>query len=61
MIGAGTAYEGLVDRGRLQAGQTVLITAAAGGAALPLEQARQALAQVAGGHTRGKVVLQIGP
>ena len=30
-------------------------------AALPLEQARQALAQVAGGHTRGKVVLQIRP
>jgi len=28
---------------------------------LSLEQARQALAQVAGGHTRGKVVLQIGP
>jgi NADPH:quinone reductase-like Zn-dependent oxidoreductase len=27
---------------------------------LSLEQARQALAQVAGGHTRGKVVLQIG-
>jgi NADPH:quinone reductase len=31
VIGAGTAYEGLVERGRLQAGQTVLITAAAGG------------------------------
>ncbi len=31
VIGAGTAYEGLIDRGRLQAGQTVLITAAAGG------------------------------
>jgi len=31
VIGGGTAYEGLVDRGRLQAGQTVLITAAAGG------------------------------
>jgi hypothetical protein len=30
-IGGGTAYQGLVDRGRLQAGQTVLITAAAGG------------------------------
>ena len=30
-IGAGTAYEGLVDRGQLQAGETVLITAAAGG------------------------------
>jgi NADPH:quinone reductase-like Zn-dependent oxidoreductase len=31
VIGAGTAYEGLVDRERLQAGETVLITAAAGG------------------------------
>lgn len=31
VIGAGTAYEGLVDRGHLQPGQTVLITAAAGG------------------------------
>ena len=31
VIGAGTAYEGLVERGRLQAGETVLITAAAGG------------------------------
>jgi NADPH2:quinone reductase len=31
VIGGGTAYEGLVDRGRLRAGDTVLITAAAGG------------------------------
>jgi NADPH:quinone reductase-like Zn-dependent oxidoreductase len=31
VIGGGTAYEGLADRGRLQAGETVLITAAAGG------------------------------
>ncbi|MDR0346260.1 MAG: NADP-dependent oxidoreductase, partial [Nocardiopsaceae bacterium] len=31
VIGVGTAYEGLVDRGRLRAGETVLITAAAGG------------------------------
>jgi NADPH:quinone reductase len=31
VIGAGAAYEGLIDRGRLQAGETVLITAAAGG------------------------------
>ena len=29
-------------------------------AVLPLDQARQALRQVAGGHTRGKVVLEIG-
>src|SRR5437660_625348 len=31
VIGGGTAHQGLVDRGRLQAGETVLITAAAGG------------------------------
>ncbi len=31
VIGAGTAYEGLVDRGRLQTAETVLVTAAAGG------------------------------
>ena len=29
-------------------------------AVLPLEQAREALARVAGGHTRGKIALQIG-
>jgi NADPH:quinone reductase len=31
VIGGGTAHKGLIDLGRLQAGQTVLITAAAGG------------------------------
>ena len=31
VIGAATSYQGLIDIGRLQAGQTVLITAAAGG------------------------------
>jgi NADPH:quinone reductase-like Zn-dependent oxidoreductase len=31
VIGAATAHDGLVDRGLLQAGETVLITAAAGG------------------------------
>jgi NADPH:quinone reductase len=31
VIAAGTAYEALLDRGKLQAGETVLITAAAGG------------------------------
>jgi NADPH:quinone reductase len=31
VVGGGTAYEGLVDRGRLRVGETVLITAAAGG------------------------------
>jgi NADPH:quinone reductase-like Zn-dependent oxidoreductase len=30
------------------------------GAVLPLDQAREALARVAGRHTRGKIVLQIG-
>ena len=31
VIGAGTAYEGLIDRGHIQAGETVLVTAASGG------------------------------
>jgi NADPH:quinone reductase len=31
VVGAGTAHEGLIDRGRLRAGETVLVTAAAGG------------------------------
>jgi NADPH:quinone reductase len=31
VVAGGTAHEGLADRGRLQAGETVLITAAAGG------------------------------
>jgi NADPH:quinone reductase-like Zn-dependent oxidoreductase len=31
VVSAGTAHEGLIDRGKLQAGETVLITAAAGG------------------------------
>jgi NADPH2:quinone reductase len=31
VIGGGTAHEALADRGRLRAGETVLITAAAGG------------------------------
>ena len=31
VIGGGTAYEGVVERGLLRAGETVLITAAAGG------------------------------
>jgi NADPH2:quinone reductase len=31
VVGGGTAWDGLVDHGRLQAGETVLITAAAGG------------------------------
>jgi NADPH2:quinone reductase len=31
VIAAGTAHEALIDRGRLKAGETVLITAAAGG------------------------------
>src|SRR5438067_10951626 len=47
VISAGTAYEALVDRGRLQAGETVLITAAAGGvgsAAVQIAVARGARA-----------------
>jgi NADPH2:quinone reductase len=31
VISAGTAYEGIVDRAKLQAGETVLVTAASGG------------------------------
>jgi NADPH:quinone reductase-like Zn-dependent oxidoreductase len=31
VVGGGTAWDGLVERGRLRAGETVLITAAAGG------------------------------
>jgi len=31
------------------------------GPVLPFEQVREALARVAGGHTRGKIVLQIAP
>lgn len=31
------------------------------GAVLPVEEAREALARVAGSHTRGEIVLQIGP
>jgi NADPH:quinone reductase len=47
VISAGTAYEALVDRGRLQAAETVLITAAAGGvgsAAVQIALARGARA-----------------
>ena len=47
VISAGTAYEALVDRGRLQPGETVLITAAAGGvgsAAVQIAVARGARA-----------------
>ena len=44
VIGGGTAYEGLVDRGRLQPGQTVLITAAAGGVGSAAVQIAAALA-----------------
>jgi NADPH:quinone reductase-like Zn-dependent oxidoreductase len=46
VIGAGTAHEGLVDRGRLQAGETVLITAAAGGVGSAAVQ----IAAAAGAH-----------
>jgi NADPH:quinone reductase len=43
VIGAGTAYEGLVDRGHLLAGETVLITAASGGTASTAVQIAAAL------------------
>ncbi len=43
VIGAGTAYEGLVDRGRLRSGETVLITAAAGGVGSAAVQIASAL------------------
>ena len=36
VIGAGTAYEGLADRGHLQPGETVLVNGATGGAAVHL-------------------------
>ncbi|HWG64020.1 MAG TPA: NADP-dependent oxidoreductase [Streptosporangiaceae bacterium] len=44
VIGGGTAYQGLVDRGRLQAGETVLITAAAGGVGCAAVQIAAAVA-----------------
>ncbi|MGH7918467.1 MAG: NADP-dependent oxidoreductase [Candidatus Dormibacteraceae bacterium] len=47
VISAGTAYEGLVDRARLQAAETVLITAASGGVGTAAVQiARNAGARV---------------
>jgi NADPH:quinone reductase len=46
------ALNGLVDSGKLRPQVE---------AVFPVDQAREALARVAGGHTRGKVVLQIGP
>jgi len=47
VISAATAYEGLVDRARLQAGETVLITAASGGVGTAAVQiARSAGARV---------------
>jgi NADPH:quinone reductase-like Zn-dependent oxidoreductase len=43
VIGAGTAHDGLVDRGLLQAGETVLITGAAGGVGTAAVQIAAAL------------------
>lgn len=43
VIGGGTAYEGLVDRGHLQAGETVLVTAAAGGVGSAAVQVAEAV------------------
>jgi len=49
VIGAGTAYEGVVDRGLLRSGETVLITAAAGGVGSAAVQ----IAASVGGHPIG--------
>jgi NADPH:quinone reductase len=49
VIGAGTAYDALVERGQLQAGQTVLITAAAGGVGSAAVQ----IAAAVGAHAYG--------
>jgi NADPH:quinone reductase-like Zn-dependent oxidoreductase len=49
VIRAGTAHDGLVDRGLLQAGETVLITAAAGGVGSAAVQIAVAL----GGRSMG--------
>jgi NADPH2:quinone reductase len=43
VVGAGTAYEGLVDRLKVQAGETVLITAASGGVGTAAVQIAAAL------------------
>ena len=43
VVGGGTAWDGLVERGRLQAGETVLITAAAGGVGSAAVQVTAAL------------------
>ena len=60
---AGEAFAAHGDRARLET-QAHLVEAGTLRpqieAVLPLEQAREALARVAGGHTRGKIVLQIG-
>ncbi|HUJ64183.1 MAG TPA: NADP-dependent oxidoreductase [Acidimicrobiales bacterium] len=49
VIGAGTAHEGLVSRGVLRAGETVLITAAAGGVGSAAVQ----IASAVGAHPMG--------
>jgi NADPH:quinone reductase-like Zn-dependent oxidoreductase len=45
------AVNGLVEAGKLRPNTAEV---------LPLDQARDALARVAGGHTRGKIVLEVG-
>jgi NADPH:quinone reductase-like Zn-dependent oxidoreductase len=57
------SFTGNVDRHRLEALNRLVDSGKLRPqveAVLPLEQARDALARVASGHTRGKVVLQIG-
>lgn len=49
VVSAGTAYEGLIDRAQLQAGETVLVTAASGGVGSEAVQIAAAMgAQVRG-------------
>jgi NADPH:quinone reductase len=59
----GESFAAHVDRQRLEALRRLADTGKLRPqveAVLPLDQAREALARVAGRHTRGKIVLQIG-
>ena len=60
----GEPFAAHVDRQRLEALRRLVETGRLRPqveAVLPLDQAREALARVAGGHSRGKIALQIGP
>ena len=59
----GESFAAHVDRQRLEALRRLVDAGtlhAQVEAVLPLDQAREALARVAGRHTRGKIVLRIG-